>query len=130
MLRIANSSQDDTELALRILSWMHRSLRPLSMNELLEALVSEEVAPGSTLEESLQCMLSPFDVIECCKSLVIYEKSSGLVRFVHFTVQEFLNTHSPADFPAPTHLAKACLAYLAFPEVNEPCPDKSAIQGR
>ena len=130
MVRIENSSPDDKELALRILSWISRALRPLRMNELLEALVTEVVLPNTTLEEALQCLLSPSDIIECCKSLVIYEESSGLVRFAHFTVQEFLNSHAPADFPPQTHLAKTCLAYLAFPEFDEPSPIKSVLQDR
>lgn len=117
--RIETSRPGDKELATRIFSWICRSMRPLSMEELLEALVVEELEADLTLEGVLQDKLSPADVIECCKSLVIHEKSSGLVRFTHFTVQEYIESNAQEILPMETHLAKTCLAYLAFPEFDE-----------
>lgn len=92
------------------------------MEELLEALVVEELEPELTLEEVLQDKLTPSDVVECCKSLVIYEKSSGLVRFTHFTVQEFIQRNAQEILPPETRLALTCLVYLAFPEFDGPFP--------
>src|SRR5436305_12464205 len=54
------------------------------------------------------------DVFDCCKSFVIHEKSGGHVRFTHFSVQEYLNVHGETILPPRMHLAKTCLAYLAF----------------
>src|SRR5271167_3121344 len=88
--RIEKSSSGDKELGMRILSWIFRALRPLSMDGLLEALVVEKLEPNETLEDVLQDMLISSDVIECYESSVTYEKSSGFMRFTHFIVQEFI----------------------------------------
>jgi len=76
---------------LKILSWLFRAQRVLRMDELLEALVVEEGDQG--LEQDY--MLDAAAVIECCKSLVLYEESSGLVRFAHETVQTFIARNIP-----------------------------------
>src|SRR5271154_624078 len=102
--RIETSRPGDKELAMRIFSWICRAFRTLSMEELLEALVVEELEQDLTLDEGLQDKLAPSDVIDCCKSLVIYEKSSGLVRFTHFTVQEYIESKAQKILPPVTHL--------------------------
>lgn len=130
MERIETSRPSDKELAMRILSWLFRVLRPLEMDELLEALVVEELELDTRLGDVLQDKLTPTDVIECCKSLVIHEKSSGLVRFSHFTVREFIKSNAKEMLPSPTHLAQTCLAYLAFPEFDRYCHSLGAIQQR
>lgn len=88
------------------------------MEQLLEALVVEELELNLSLDDALQDKLTPFDVIECCKSLVLHEISSDLVRFSHFTVQEFIDKHAEEILPPVTHIARACLAYLDSPEFN------------
>lgn len=109
MKRIEESKKGDIKLALKILSWLFYAKRPLEMNELLEALVVEDNDDDLMREY----MLRPDDVIECCKSLVVYESSSGLIRFTHYTVQEFLARIQP-KLLQPVYLAKTCLCYLAF----------------
>ena len=66
----------------------------------------------------LKQMIAPIDVIDSCKSLVQYEKSSGLVRFSHDTVQEFIADHIQ-ELPPAFHLAKSCLDYLTFDNFEE-----------
>lgn len=125
MKRIESSRLDDKELAMKVLSWLVRAREPLTMNMLLEALAVEEFDVTTTLVEVLRDnMLTPSDVIECCKSLVICDKSNGAVRFVHFTVQEFIEKYHSQDLPAVNHLAKTCLAYLSLPEFDEPDPNE------
>ena len=99
MQRIENSRRrNDKDLAMRILSWLFRAQRTLRMDELLEALAigptrmdcDENDSDDGDQDLIHENMLQPFQVIECCKSLVLYEESSGLVRFTHYTVQEFI----------------------------------------
>lgn len=129
MQRIERSRPGDKDLALRILSWLFHTQRALRMDELLEALVVEELEPKEEFEDMLQNMLAPDEVIECCQSLVLYEESSGSVRFSHYTVQEFIASHLQT-LPPNVDLAKSCLNYLAFAKLDEPCLDRVSVQMR
>jgi ankyrin repeat protein len=117
--------QSDKDLALRILGWLFRAQRVLRMDELLEALVVEE--GDQDLER--ESMLDASAVVECCKSLVLYEESSGLVRFTHETVQEFVAKNIP-NLLQTSVLAKTCLTYLAFYEFDKPCPEAELLKKR
>src|ERR1700738_3051885 len=110
MQRIENSG--DTELALKILSWLFRARRPLHMEELREALVLQ------LGDEDLnhEFMIPPAEIVECCKSLLVHEESSGLVRFTHYTVQRFIADKIHQKLPPISDLAKTCAAYLSLPE--------------
>jgi uncharacterized protein len=103
---------------MRILSWVLRSFRPLKMDELREALVVEDVEADVTFKELLEDQLSSSDIIECCKSLVIHEESSGLVRFTHFTAHQFIAEHVWTRLPPATHLANSCLTYFTSPDIK------------
>ena len=111
--RIESSQPGDKELAMKTLSWLFRAQRPLRMEELLEALALEEYEPDRSLDNVLENKLMPSDLLECCKSLVVFNNSSGLVRFTHFTVQQFIERHIDM-LPPASHLARTCLAYVAF----------------
>jgi hypothetical protein len=125
MERIETGRHGDTELAMKILSWIFHAQRALHMNELVEALV---VTVGDQ-ELERQYLLQPTDVIECCKSLVLPEKQSGLVRFAHYTVQEYV-AGIQEKLPPPINLAKTCLTYLAFKEFDHPFIEKGLMETR
>jgi hypothetical protein len=96
------------------------------MNELLEALVVEEGDRDLKTED----MLPPTEVIECCQSLVLYEESSGLVRFTHYTVQEFITCKLEQKLPPIIHLTKTCLTYLLFDAFDTLCLDLKSVEKR
>jgi ankyrin repeat protein len=138
--RIENSyGGNNKELALRIFSWLFYAQRPLLMNELLDALAvdsEESTSDGDEEddgdEESQNCkgdgnLLQPEQVIEVCRSLVVYDELSGSVRFVHHTVQEFIAQELKPKLQTP-YLAKTCLEYLA--SFNEPCSSSESIKNR
>jgi hypothetical protein len=110
MERIEKSRSGDKELAMNILSWILRAKRPLFMSELLEALAVED---GDS-DLNRECILQPYEVIDCCKSLVIHDETSDSVRFTHFTVQEFIKSRIQQNLPSEIGLAKTCLTYLTF----------------
>ena len=112
MQRIENSKNGDKELAIKVLTWLFHALAPLHMQELLEALVIEEGDDYLHRED----MLQPIDVIDCCKSLVIQDTSSGLVRFTHYTVQEYIGTLR-AVLLSQQYLSMVCLTSIACRDV-------------
>jgi hypothetical protein len=124
--RIETGRPGDRQLAMRILSWVFHAKRTLRMEELLEALVIEDADPDEGLEVVLQDMIMLEEVVECCKSLVFYEKTSGLVRFTHYTVQDFIAGNIQQDLLPTFKLAETCLAYLAYDEFKNLCNHKEA----
>lgn len=116
MERIEQSDDGDTKLALKVLSWVYRAHRTLSIRELCECLVVE------VGDEDLKYELMPdsSDVIDCCKSLVVYDESTNMVRFSHYTVQEFISCSIEQKLPPTINLAKTCVTYLAFAEFDKP----------
>jgi hypothetical protein len=92
------------DAGMQILTWIFHAARPLQMDELRIALDVEDEDP--TIVDEPQ--LSNEDIIEMCQSLVVFEESSGVVRFVHPTVQEFLVTCNLSDI----NVARTCLIYL------------------
>jgi hypothetical protein len=67
-------------------------------------------------------MLDPLQVVECCKSLIVWEDYTGLIRFSHFSVQEFIAGNILEKLPPVQFLAKTCLNYLAI-DLDKPSPD-------
>lgn len=82
------------------------AFRPLTPDELLEALSvkvgkAELSAAGMTLAKAL----------EICQNLVLVDVALGVLRFTHFSVQEFLlGYYKPAD--AHSRIATVCLTLL------------------
>lgn len=120
---IGRIDEIDRDLALRIFSWLFRAQRILRMDELLEALVVEE--GDRDLER--ECLLEPSDIIKCCNGLVLYEESSGFVRFSHETVHDYFKTNINI-LPTSAHLAKSCLTYLSFDVFEQPCSGRDSIE--
>lgn len=118
-------STDDEEAggaAIRTLTWILHAARPLRMHELRVALDVEE----GRLDLGDEPQFTPGDIIEMCQSLVVHEESSGVVRFVHPTVQDFLKS---LNFPN-INLAKTCLAYLQYNAFDNICSDNESMQIR
>ena len=63
---------------------------------------------------AIRCL---FDIIEWCQSLVVREESSGVVRFIHPTVKEFLKSRKLSVI----NLARTCLTYLEFNAFDDIC---------
>jgi hypothetical protein len=103
--------KDPEKNAFAVLSWIYRARRPLTMNELREAL---SISPGQkTFNEVL--LPDAQQLIEICEGLVICIPD-GTVQFAHFTVQEYLHLHCNSKLLPEAELAKTCLTYLGFEE--------------
>ena len=119
---------DEREIAMLTFSWLLRAQRTLTMDELLQAVAVDEGADDSEFDTTM--LYTPNDIIECCKSLVVYDKISGSIRFTHFTVQEFFANHPPNQLPSPKHLALSCLKYLTLDAFNRPCSSGESMSER
>jgi hypothetical protein len=122
MNRITKPGSHTSVTVTRALTWLFHTARPLRMEELCEALTFEECPTdiGSDMN------FVPAEIIAMCQSLVIHEKTSGIVRFIHPTVHDFLKSY---DLPA-IKLATTCLAYLENNAFNNIVADHKSMQIR
>jgi hypothetical protein len=136
--RIESGRQGDVAFAMRIFSWIYRARRILEMDELLEALVideySQDIVCGEDLDQELDAILeerlTPIDIVETCKGLVLYEESSGSVRFSHETVKDFIEKKLEQRLPPSIKSAKTCLIYLGSNALDTSCSDEEAFAKR
>ncbi|KAF8244834.1 ankyrin [Wilcoxina mikolae CBS 423.85] len=114
-------SEDDKELALRILRWLTCSLRPLKIQEIIEGVALELDDTALDPETFLN---DPEDIADICGSLVELDQEAGTVALAHFSVKEFFLSSQRLAGPHPDFyinpvqanfdLAKLCVTYLSF----------------
>ena len=127
LIRIEKTKGKET--ALQVLSCVFHGLRPLKLTELQEVL-SIEIQPPDT-DILPEYFIDPAEIIRCCQGLVELDDTSGIVRFTHYTVQEFLKNNYQDLLLTPKDLAKTCLTYLNFDTFDDgPCPNKEAFNQR
>jgi ankyrin repeat protein len=98
------------QLVLKILSWLFYAKRPLKMDELQEALVVEL---GDTRLQREYFLEGAF-IVEECKGLISYDLASGIVKFAHYTVKNFLGSTKLMNHLTEIDLAKTLLTYVSF----------------
>ncbi|KAJ7773610.1 ankyrin repeat-containing domain protein [Mycena maculata] len=109
MNRIDSQNEEDRKITHLVLTWVTNAKRPLSVQELQEALAIE---PGAT-QLDVDNLLDIGIIFSVCAGLVI-QNGSG-VRLVHYTTQEYLNTIQAQRFPnAQTDITRTLLTLLAF----------------
>lgn len=118
--RIKAAGCHTSDTAMRTLTWIFYAARPLLMSELREVLWFEERLAGDPT-------LVTYDIIEMCQSLVVHEESSGVVRFIHPTVQDYLK--SVELFPV-INLAETCLKYLENNAFDDICFEEKFMEAR
>lgn len=131
-------SQRKPDIAKKILTWVAGARRPLSLDELTEAISLE---PTDTLWAQCRCRLpnSKLRMIQNCGSLltVAHTETGDIVQFAHYTVVEFLqSTAASSDFQillrkVNIHIARICLMYLSLPDFETQIaavPKKSALE--
>ena len=112
--RIKGQGKGKSVLAMSALMWISRSERPMRVGELCDALA---VKIGS---RDMECDNIPSEktLLASCLGLVIID-SSSTVRLVHFTLQEYFNSHSEHFENAESTMAEICLTYLNFDSINK-----------
>ncbi|GMF91910.1 unnamed protein product [Aspergillus oryzae] len=98
-------------LAMRILSWIVCSKRPLKTSELQHAIAVQI----DTRELDRDNITDVGLMTSVCAGLVTVDKSSSIVRLVHYTAQEYFEKEWRSWFPdANTDIAVTCITYLSF----------------
>ena len=121
--RIDDQPERSKSLAHRTLRWITHAVRQMSVTEIRHALAIE---PGERdLDENNLCDIE--DVLSFCAGLVVVNEGTELVRFVHFTTQEYFKGRGARHLPeANKKIAMDCLTYIMFDEVGKGwCDDDS-----
>ncbi|KAI5815984.1 hypothetical protein BZA77DRAFT_264639 [Pyronema omphalodes] len=109
--RIESQSEGKKNQGLITLQWVLLSERQLTIEELRHAI---SIRPG---DKQLDEEGFPTDraLLDCCLGLVIIEESTGTVRLVHKSLQDFFEEHSDELFPrGHEEIASICLTYMGF----------------
>jgi ankyrin repeat protein len=109
--RIESQNKDAQELAGRTLSFLSYALRPITFIELQHALAIE-IGAMSFDKEGL---IEKDFILLVCAGLVVLQKESNIIRFVHYSTQEYFRTTRDLQYPdAETKIAHACLSLLSY----------------
>lgn len=95
-------------------AWIVHSRRPLSPVELQHAIRVKPrcyVAPASTNIVGLNVILA------VCSGLLTVDEEANVIRFVHYTAQEYFGQGAMAEWlpQAEVEIANSCLTYLQIP---------------
>jgi len=118
----------DRALAKRAISWIIYAQRPLTTQELCHAL---SVAPGDKALDS-DDIYDVESVTSVCAGLVTVDEESSIIRLVHYTTQEYLESIRLKWIPgAQEEITVACLTYLSFDIFRSgSCDDDEAFEQR
>ncbi|OAA74311.1 Ankyrin repeat-containing domain protein [Akanthomyces lecanii RCEF 1005] len=111
MERIKGQFDDETKLAIRVLSWIVNAKRPLTTSELQYALAVEvdEVKLDTDNFPDVKLMVS------VCAGLVTVDEKSSIIRLVHYTTQEYFERTQEVWFPnAQDDITEICVTYLSL----------------
>jgi ankyrin repeat protein len=111
MKRIKDQNEELQELAMKVLSWVTHAKRPLTILELQHALAAKD----GTVELDEDFVPEVEDLVSFCAGLVTVDKQSDLVRWIHYTTQEYFEQAWTKWIPsAQVDVASTCLTYLLF----------------
>ncbi|KAJ7145175.1 ankyrin repeat-containing domain protein [Mycena crocata] len=94
-----------------ILMWVSNAKRPLSVEELREALAVERGAKSLNPEKHQPLAI----ILSVCAGLVIVDQESTTVRLVHFTTHDYLDGRFPY---AHTQIAHTLFTYMVFDKIE------------
>lgn len=108
-------SQDECSvtIALKILSWLVKAQRTLTVDEMRHAVAIESgkwTLPEGDIPDKTT-------MLNICKGLVTIDHGDDTFRLTHFTVHSYLLQNCPLP-NADRLIAEACLTYLSFPEFS------------
>lgn len=111
MKRIQGQIPGQVQMAQKVLSWITCAKQPLTITELQHALAVEVDMPYLD-EENLP---DPEDIISSCAGLVTVDRQSHIIRWIHYTTQEYFERSWTDWFPnAHQRAADICIAYLSY----------------
>ena len=114
--RINSQGEEDEELARSVLSWLTFAHRPLTVTMLQQALA---INPGdSSFEED--AIIHEESLLSVCAGLVVIDEETSIIRFVHYTTQEYFSRVRKSAFPSsPLNVTLTCLTFLLFEQTTK-----------
>ncbi|KAJ7362215.1 hypothetical protein DFH08DRAFT_799268 [Mycena albidolilacea] len=110
--RIDAQSDADRRTAHSAITWVTNAKRPLTVEELQVALA---VKPGMRKLDEEEDLTDIDIILSVCAGLVIVDRESSVVRLVHYTTQEYLDSIQALLFPdAQTEITHTLLTFLNF----------------
>ena len=131
--RIRSQSENDYQLSIRILGWVHFAKRPLHANELQHALAVEcPDGPDLPRELDLDNLMPIEDIISTCTGLIAMDRKTGAVHLVHSTIGAYIQDHIDGSFSSVRNeIGRACLAYISFDAfAGGCCAESSELDSR
>ena len=127
---LARINQRDVQRTKRALFWILFSLRPLTFNELCEAVMIPE--DSDHVDEEMR-LLRPRALLSGCSSLISYDTDSTNITLAHSSVMQYLTSDEirrseVSEFflneeEAETKITTSCLKYLLVPAFDSGyCP--------
>ena len=110
--RIQLKGLETERLAFKTLGWLFHAIRPLTVDELLQALVLEDMPHHTEEEDHLAIGL----VLECCMGLIVLQTSDFTVRFSHYSIFEYLRERGDL-ISISLDIAQSCVKYLLHAKV-------------
>ena len=111
ILQIRNLLASRSRLGMGALMWISSRKTALTIPELMDALAIRQ----NLTNLRAKYRPSPSVILECCQGLVMTDPESNVIRPAHYTIQEYLVSHTSTLFPrAAAEMASACLKYLSL----------------
>lgn len=129
--RIQRQPEDESKLAMRVLSWITHAIRPLKVGEIQHAIaVMNFDHDDTTLDE--EGLPDEAELITVCGGSAVIDHDSGVIRLVHYTTQDYFERHRSKIFPtAQVDILCACIRYLSLDHFkNGPCATYSDLEDR
>ena len=109
--RIENQRPGFCELAKRAILWITYAERQLTVRELQHALAIEIGERNFDPDNVDQVE----DILSVCAGLLTLDKETSIVRFVHYTTQEYFEKIRESWLPgAESAITNSCLSYLSY----------------
>jgi ankyrin repeat protein len=124
MQRIENQGKEEVDLAKKLLCWISFALRPLTIEEIRNALA---VKPGDTKIDE-EALPNEDILVSLCAGLVTTDQKSRIVRLVHHTTQEYFNRNTKWFPDAQKNIATTCLTYISFDAFAYPSAQEMEAQ--
>ena len=109
-------AEGNEPIASKALAWLLYAVRPLSPEEITQAVAVEL---GSTAFQ--QHMYPVEHIIAACGNFVSLDTKQNVLRFEHYSVQEFLQGHKFKE--AGSDIARSCFTVLSLSEPPSTPPD-------
>lgn len=107
---LQSQSANCVHLAFKILSWLVRAQRTLTVNEIR---VAVSVEPGRYELEEID-LPDRTTLLDLCAGFVTIDEFNDTIRLAHPTVQEYLLRNSKIPENVEFQLAMACTTFLSF----------------